>query len=105
VLVRITSEGPAIRRIPRKRRQVSRTTLRVARLVGFRYDEGRDAYVLRLVGDRVGPVLRGRPPVDSTAAQIEWSESMDRLADRQRRGRFESDPKGTESAERDVLKQ
>ncbi len=81
------------RRIPRKRRQVGRTGLRVARICGFRYDECRDAYVLRLVGNRVGPVLRGHPPVDSAAAQIEWSESMDRLADRRKR-----------LAERDVLK-
>jgi hypothetical protein len=38
-------------------------------------------------------VIRSRPPVDSAAAQIEWSESMDRLAEEQRSG-----------AERDVLK-
>jgi len=81
------------RHIPRKRRQVRPAALRVARICGFRYDEGRDAYVLRLVGNRVGPVLRSHPPVDSAAAQIEWSESMDRLADRRKR-----------SAERDVLK-
>jgi hypothetical protein len=73
-----------IRRIPRRRRQVRPLTLRVARLCGFRYDEGRDAYILRLVGNRVGPVLRSQPPVDSAAAQIEWSESMDRLADRRK---------------------
>jgi hypothetical protein len=74
-----------VRRNPRKRRQVRPGTLRVARICGFRYDEGRDAYVLRLVGNRVGPVLRSRPPVDSAHAQIEWSESMDRLADRRKR--------------------
>jgi hypothetical protein len=79
--------GP-IRRIPRKRRQVRPAALRVARICGFRYDEGRDAYVLRLVGNRFGPVLRSRPPIDSAAAQIEWSESMDRLAER----RDERDP-------------
>jgi hypothetical protein len=50
--------------------------------------------VLRLVGNRVGPVLRSRPPVDSAAAQIEWSESMERLADRRE-----------QSPDRDVLKQ
>jgi len=44
--------------------------------------------VLRLVGNRFGPVLRSRPPIDSAAAQIEWSESMDRLAER----RAERDP-------------
>jgi hypothetical protein len=65
-----------MRRVPRKRRQVSTGTLRAARVLGFRYDEGRDAYVLRLVGNRFGPVLRSRPPVDSVAAQMHWSESM-----------------------------
>jgi hypothetical protein len=70
------------RRIPRKRRQVGARGLRIARICGFRYDEGRDAYVLRAVGNRVGPVLRSHPPVDSAQAQIEWSESMDELAAR-----------------------
>ena len=71
------------RRVPRKRRQVGPAALRVARICGFRYDEGRDAYVLRLVGNRIGPVLRSHPPVDSAQEQIEWSESMDELAERQ----------------------
>ena len=70
------------RRIPRKRRQVGPTALRIARICGFRYDEGRDAYILRLVGNRIGPVLRSGPPVDSAQAQIQWSESMDELAAR-----------------------
>lgn len=70
------------RRIPRKRRQVGPGGLRVARMCGFRYDEGRDAYVLRVVGNRVGPVLRSHPPIDSAQAQIQWSESMDELAAR-----------------------
>jgi hypothetical protein len=51
-------------------------------MCGFRYDEGRDAYVLRVVGNRVGPVLRSHPPIDSAQAQIQWSESMDELAAR-----------------------
>ena len=74
-----------MRRTPRKRRQVGPITLRVARICGFRYDGGRDAYVLRLIGNRVGPVLRSHPPVDSAQAQTEWSESMDQLAERQTR--------------------
>jgi hypothetical protein len=51
---------------------VGSAALRVARICGFRYDEGRDAYILRLVGNRVGP------PVDPDAAQIEWSDSIER---------------------------
>ncbi len=44
-------------RQPRKRRYVSRTTVRLLRPL-LRYSEGREAYVLRLVGRRFGPVLR-----------------------------------------------
>jgi hypothetical protein len=57
---------------------VGSAALRVARICGFRYDEGRDAYILWLVGNRVGPVLRSGPPVDPDAAQIEWSDSIER---------------------------
>jgi hypothetical protein len=62
--------------------------------------------VLRVVGHRFGPVLRSRPPIDSAAAQIEWSGSMDELAARRRRttGRFVSDPDRAPSATRDMLK-
>ena len=57
--------------------------------MGFRYDRSRDAYILRGIGNRVGPVLRTAPPVDSAAASLEWSEEMDELATRTRRtGRF-----------------
>jgi hypothetical protein len=37
----------------------------VLKLVGFRYSAGRDAYVLRLLGNRFGPVFQVRSlPVD-----------------------------------------
>ena len=55
------------------------------------------------MGNRFGPVLRNRPPVDSAAAQMEWSESMDELASLRKPGRFARDPQGAESAPRDVL--
>ena len=55
-----------------------------------------------MVGNRFGPVLRNKPPVDSAAAQMEWSESMDALAARRRSGRFEKDPQDAQSAPRDV---
>jgi len=70
---------------------------------GFRYDENRDAHVLRLVGNQVGPVLRNRPPIDRAAAQIEWSACMDELASRRRTGRFARDPRGAEIQARDVV--
>jgi hypothetical protein len=48
-------------------------------------------------------VLRSRPPIDSAAAQIEWSESMDRLAERQRSGRVVREPEPAQPVEQDLL--
>ena len=45
-------------RQPRSRRYVSPGTIRFVRFLGFRYSQSRDAYILRLVGGRFGPVLR-----------------------------------------------
>jgi hypothetical protein len=42
----------------RPRRQVSVRTARLLPLLGFRYSTVRDAYVLRLIGSQVGPVLQ-----------------------------------------------
>jgi hypothetical protein len=71
---------------------------------GFRYDENRDAHVLRLVGNRFGPVLRNRPPIDSVAAQMEWSESMVEQAERRPSGRFARERQRAADAQRDLLK-
>jgi len=60
--------------------------------------------VLRLVGNRFGPVLRSRPPIDSAAAQMEWSESMDQLAAVRKVRRFVSEPQDAEPAQQDVLR-
>jgi len=86
-----------VRRNPRRRRQVGRFTARLSRLVGFRYDAPRDAYVLRLVGNRFGPVLRTHAPVDSAAATIGWSEEMEEIAERRRTGRFKREPQPAEA--------
>jgi hypothetical protein len=59
--------------------------------------------VLRLVGNRFGPVLRDRPPIDSAGTQMEWSESMDELAARRRTGRFKREPQRAADAQRDLL--
>jgi hypothetical protein len=61
--------------------------------MGFRYDRRRDAYVMRGIGRRFGPVLRTTPPVDSAAAAIEWPAEMQeredrRQAERRGTGRF-----------------
>jgi hypothetical protein len=45
---------------PRPRRGISARRARTLRLVGFRYSPGRDAYVLRMVGNRFGPVYQVR---------------------------------------------
>jgi hypothetical protein len=42
----------------RERRTVSPRMATVARFFGFRYSLSRDAYVLRGIGGRVGPVLK-----------------------------------------------
>ena len=53
------------------------------------------------MGDKVGPVLRTSPPVDTVAAAIEWTDAMDQLAEsKARTGRFKRDP---ERAKRDVV--
>jgi hypothetical protein len=45
---------------PRPRRGISSREARGLRLVGFRYSASRDAYVLRIVGNRFGPVYQVR---------------------------------------------
>ena len=42
---------------PRPRHYISGATLSVTRPI-LRYSSGRDAYVLRVVGNHIGPVLR-----------------------------------------------
>jgi hypothetical protein len=43
---------------PRRRKPVSAKRARVLPALGFRYSASRDAYVLRVVGNRMGPVYR-----------------------------------------------
>jgi hypothetical protein len=50
------------RATPRPRRRISARQSRALRLVGFRYSISRDAYVLRIVGNRFGPVFQVRRP-------------------------------------------
>jgi hypothetical protein len=49
--------SPFFREIPRTRHELTRRQLKLLRPF-FRYSRVRDAYVLRLVGRRRGPVLR-----------------------------------------------
>jgi len=73
-------------------------------VLGFRYDLNRDAYVLRGVGNRFGPVLRTSPPVDSAAESLEWSEAMDELAARRRTGRFSRESRRSARTRGNVVK-
>lgn len=52
----------------RRRRPVATENVRVLKALGFRYSVSRDAYVLRIFGNRVGPVfqIRQSPPETST---------------------------------------
>ena len=59
--------------------------------------------MLRLVGNRFGPVIRSGA-VDRAARTIEWSHDMDELAARRRKpGRFERDPEHAPAPERDLI--
>jgi len=49
-----------MRTVERKRHHVGHTTITLLRPV-MRYSQSRDAFVLRVVGRRVGPVLKERP--------------------------------------------
>ena len=46
----------------RPRKPISPTTARFLPLAGFRYSVTRDAYVLRVIGNRFGPVLQVAAP-------------------------------------------
>jgi hypothetical protein len=52
------------RDIPRNRRPISAARAQWLRIAGFRYSAGRDAYVLRAIGNHYGPVFKveHRPP-------------------------------------------
>jgi len=52
--------APMRRATPRRRRGIAPWQVRWIRLLGFRYSHTRQAYVLRLVGRRHGPVFRVR---------------------------------------------
>jgi hypothetical protein len=46
------------RQKPRRRRTISARRVWMLKVVGFRHSLGRDAYVLRVVGNRFGPVFK-----------------------------------------------
>ena len=50
------------RAVERPRHVVSPRWVVLLRVVGFRYSVSRDAYILRLVGNRFGPVFMQRRP-------------------------------------------
>ncbi len=46
------------RESPRRRREISARRARLLPFIGFRYSLGREAYVLRIVGNQFGPVFK-----------------------------------------------
>jgi hypothetical protein len=56
------------RNTPRRRHFVSHRRISLIR-PGFRYSPGRDAYVLRFVGNRFGPVYKLELPQAASAEQ------------------------------------
>jgi hypothetical protein len=52
-----------VRYEPRPRREISPVGVRLLRPI-LRFSQGRNAYVLRVVGRRVGPVLVRRQPAE-----------------------------------------
>jgi hypothetical protein len=75
-----------VRTVKRPRRYVARQWLVLASPL-FTYDSSRDAYLLRLVGDRVGPVLREDRRTHREANRHPWSDRSGLL------------PEGLESSE------
>ena len=52
----------------RPRRPISVKRARLLPLLGFRYSTTRDAYVLRVIGNRIGPVYQVQARADGAAA-------------------------------------
>lgn len=49
---------PDLRGNPRRRRTVAPGWARILPWIGFRYDHFRHAFVIRVVGNRLGPVIQ-----------------------------------------------
>jgi hypothetical protein len=73
-----------VRQVPRRRRAVSARRARRLRWLGFRYCPLRDAYVLRFVGELVGPVYQADPereaPLLSAPAEPKVEAPLEILA-------------------------
>ncbi len=68
LLLRRETEDRMPRSQPRKRRRISGRRARLLPWLGFRYSIGRQAYVLRVVGDSFGPVYQLRSEPSATSA-------------------------------------
>lgn len=68
----------------RRRWSLPYPAIAMLRLVGFRYDYERDAYILRLIGGRFGPVLRDRDDRASTIGSNRTASVAARPADKVR---------------------
>jgi hypothetical protein len=81
----------------RRRREVSSSTATILSPL-FRYSRTRDAYVLRLIGDRLGPVLRVGPSSGNDAPRPGGVETEDAAPPKS--GRFERAEPVTEQTRR-----
>lgn len=71
----VMSAAAALRRrylgVRRRRRYISPQTQSVVRWAGFRYNRSREAYVLRLVGNFIGPVLKAEMSLTTEVVEAE----------------------------------
>ena len=78
-----SSRNRALRAKPRRRRHVAPWVLRVVRPL-FVYNHNRDAYILRAVGKRIGPVLRSRDETPPRSGRFDREAPAEDLVDSKR---------------------
>ena len=78
-----SSRNRAVRAKPRPRRRVAPWVLSAVRPL-FAYNHNRDAYILRVVGKRIGPVLRSRDDVPARTGRFDREVPADELVESKR---------------------
>jgi hypothetical protein len=78
-----SSRNRALRAKPRPRRHVAPWVLSAVRPL-FVYNHNRDAYILRAVGKRIGPVLRSRDEAPPRTGRFDREAPAEELAESNR---------------------
>jgi len=78
-----SSRNRALRAKPRPRRHVATWVLSAVRPL-FVYNHNRDAYILRAVGKRIGPVLRSRDEAPPRTGRFDRDAPAEELAESKR---------------------